>query len=307
VTLLVSDNPWQDGGDAVTVTPDDAGWRWTGIRLLRLSGGVPRSVGTGDSEVFVLPLSGSLRVDVAAVGGPTEATFELTGRDSVFARVTDFAYAGRDSVLTLKTVSGAEVAIPSARCSARLPATYGPAENVPAEVRGAGAATRQVTNFGVPGVWDHAEKLMCCEVITPPGNWSSHPPHKHDASEPCDVANEEIYFYRIAGQDQVTPSRAGFGFHRTYTSTEHARAGLAQLDELVAVHDGDIVLVPHGYHGPCVAAPGYPMYYLNILAGPGRRRSMAFCDDPEHHWIRDSWGGMPLDTRCPVTSAAGRS
>jgi 5-deoxy-glucuronate isomerase len=220
--------------------------------------------------------------------------------------VSDFAYAGRDSVVTIASGRPAEVAIPSARCSVRRPAAYGPAEQVPVEVRGAGSSTRQVTNFGVPRVWDDAERLMCCELITPPGNWSSYPPHKHDPTAPCEVVNEEIYYYRIAGADQVTPDPTGFGFHRTYTGAEHAAAGLDAVDELLEVRDGDVVLVPHGYHGPCTAADGYPMYYLNVLAGPGDRRSMAFCDDPAHHWIRDSWERIAPDPRCPVTSASGR-
>lgn len=286
--------------DAVTITPDTAGWEYCGLRILRLPPGEDVSLPTGGSEVFVLPLAGSLSVEVA-----DEARFVLAGRTSVFTRVTDFAYAGRDSRLTLRSEAGAEVAIPSARCSNRLEARYGPAEKVPVEIRGAGPATRQVTNFGVPGVWDHAERLIGCELLTPPGNWSSYPPHKHDRSAPCRVVDEEIYYYRIAGRDQVTPGRDGFGVHRTYTGPEHAAVGLAPLDESIEVRDGDVVLVPHGYHGPCVAAPGYPMYYLNVLAGPGAERSMAFCDDPAHTWLRDAWADEPLDPRCPMTSAAG--
>ena len=71
----------------------------------------------------------------------------------------------------------------------------------------------------------------------------------------------------------------------------------------VAVVDGDVFVIPRGYHGPCVAAPGYPLYYLNVLAGPGGERSMAFCDDPTHHWVRESWEGMPTDPRVPMTGA----
>ena len=288
------------------VTPESAGWAYTGLRVLRLEPGVEQVVATGPAEVFVLPLAGGVRVSVAGPDGVEEAAFDLVGRTSVFTAVTDFAYAGRDSTLRLTSAAGAELAIPSARCTTRLPARYGPADAVPVEVRGAGPATRQVTNFGAPGVWDHAEKLVCCELITPPGNWSSYPPHKHDATDPCEVVNEEIYLYRVAGADQVTPDPRGFGWHRTYTGPEHAAAGLDALDESIVVHDGDVVLVPYGYHGPCVAAPGYPLYYLNVLAGPGEDRSMAFCDDPAHAWIRDSWADLPLDPRCPVTSAAGR-
>lgn len=283
------------------ITTEDARWIYAGLRIVSLVAGVPTAIDTGDSEVFVLPLSGSLRVEVAGADA-----FELAGRESVFTRVSDFAYVGRDSQMTLSSPEGAEVAIPAARCATRRTPAYGAAGDVAVEVRGAGPATRQVTNFGVPGQWDHAERLMCCELITPPGNWSSYPPHKHDPTQPCRTVNEEIYYYRIAGPDQVTPSRVGFGLHRMYTGPEHTQAGLDGLDECYEVRDGDVVLVPHGYHGPCIAAPGYPMYYLNVLAGPGPERSMAFCDDAAHAWIRDSWTQMRPDPRCPVTTAAGR-
>jgi len=289
-------------GDVVTITPEGAGWTYCGLRVVELTPGVPREVRTGDSEVFVLPQSGSCEVAVAG-----EETFALQGRQSVFARITDFAYVGRDSTFTLSSPGGAVVAIASAVCERKLSARYGPAEQVPVELRGAGPATRQVTNFGVPGVWEHADRLICVEVITPPGNWSSYPAHKHDASEPCPLAIEEIYYYRIAGPDQVTPSRQGFGLHRTYTGAEHDAAGLAPLDEYLEVRDHDVVLIPYGYHGPCVAAPGYPMYYLNVMAGPMLERAWAFCDDPVHAWVRSSWDGEPTDPRLPLTSAAGRT
>jgi 5-deoxy-glucuronate isomerase len=177
---------------------------------------------------------------------------------------------------------------------------------VPVELRGAGQASRQVNNFGIPGVWDHAEKLIGVEVLTPPGNWSSYPAHKHDASEPCPLVIEEIYCYRIAGPDQVTPDRQGFGLHRTYTGPEHDRAGLAPIDLFAEVRDLDVVLVPHGYHGPCVAAPGYPMYYLNVMAGPAAERAWAFCDDPAHAWIRTSWADQAIDSRLSSNPAGSR-
>ncbi len=295
-------------GDVVRLTPADAGWTYCGLQVLELGPGRPRTVLTGDSEVFVLPLAGGLQLQVRAAGehGEPEARFQLDGRESVFTRVTDFAYAGRDCELTLTSAAGATVAIPSAVCRTRLPARYGPADQVPVETRGAGPASRQVTNFGVPGVWEHAENLICCELITPDGNWSSYPSHKHDATQPCPVVNEEIYYYRIAGPDQVTPSRQGYGQHRTYTTAEHEAAGLAPLDEAIEVRDHDVVLIPHGYHGPCMAAPGYPMYYLNVMAGPAER-VMQFCDDPDHTWLRGAWAQLPVDPRCPVTTAAGRT
>ncbi|MEI2812007.1 MAG: 5-deoxy-glucuronate isomerase [Nocardioides sp.] len=293
-------------GLLVDLTPQDAGWEWCGLRVLRLAPGEPTRVRTGESEMFVLPLSGGLSVEVRDGADVVVGSFELTGRDSVFTRVSDFVYVGRDHVAVLTSVTAAEVALPAARCTTALPPVYGAAEDVPVEVRGAGQASRQVTNFGVPGVWDHAEKIICCELITPDGNWSSYPPHKHDASEPCEVINEEIYYYRIAGPDQVTPSREGMGYHRTYTGPEHDAVGLRPLDETLEVRDHDTVVVPHGYHGPCTAAPGYSMYYLNVMAGPAADRRLAFCDDPVHGWVRGSWETQQIDPRCPVTSAEGR-
>ena len=287
-----------DPEDVVRLEPAGAGWEWCGLRVLRLQPGERYRLTTGEFELFVLPLAGSLQVAFARSGSQdVEAEFRLRGRPSVFASVTDFAYAGRDTDLALTSDAGAEVALPMARCSRRLPPKYGSADGVPVEVRGAGTASRQVNNFGVPGVWDHAEKVIGVEVITPPGNWSSYPPHKHDASAPCPVVNEEIYLYRIAGPDQVTPSRQGFGIHRQYTGPEHETAGLEAVDDQFEVRDLDVVLVPHGYHGPCIAAPGYPMYYLNVMAGPGADRAMAFCDDPAHAWVRDSWSAQEIDPR----------
>jgi 5-deoxy-glucuronate isomerase len=273
--------------------PKDAGWRYTGLRVLTIAAGASRTIRTGEFEAFALPLRGGCEVSVDG------EAFTLRGRDSVFTRVTDFAYLPRDAEVTLASDGGCELALPMARCTRRLDPRYGPADEVPVEVRGSGNATRQVTNFGVPGVWDHADKLSACELITPDGNWSSYPPHKHDEASECEVINEEIYYFRIAGRDGVTPARDGFGLHRTYTAD-------GEIDEDVAVRDGDVFLIPRGYHGPCVAAPGYPMYYLNVLAGPADERSMAFCDDPAHTWVRDSWAGQTEDPRCPVTSAEGR-
>ena len=282
-----------DGTDPIALTPDAAGWSFTGLRVLSLAPGVERSIATGGAEACLLPLSAT-----GLVVGCDGDRFSLAGRSSVFARVTDFAYVPRDATVTLMSATGGEVAVASARCERRLAPRYGPAEDVAVEIRGAGPASRQVTNFMSPEVWEHAEKLMCVELLTPDGNWSSYPPHRHDDSPECPVNNEEIYYFRIGRAGTTDFSTTGFGLHRTYTPD-------LSIDESVVVGDGDVFLVPRGYHGPCIAAPGYTMYYLNVLAGPGRARSMAFCDDPTHHWVRDSWNAMATDPRVPMTSHEG--
>jgi 5-deoxy-glucuronate isomerase len=281
------------GDDPLLVTPESAGWDRCGLRVVRLSPGSARVLASGGEELAVLPLSG---------GGCTVEVegrrFELMGRESVFARIADWAYVPIDAELRLSSAAGCELALASARATRRFDPAYVEAEAVPVELRGAGQATRQLANFMVPEVFDGADKLICCEVLTPDGNWSSYPPHKHDASPECEVDNEEIYYFRVGRIGGVAYSDDGYAVHRTYTDDR-------SIDETVIVRDGDTFLVPAGYHGPCVAAPGYPLYYLNVMASDAGPRKLAFTDDPSQHWIRATWDGMALDPRLPMTSAAG--
>jgi 5-deoxy-glucuronate isomerase len=128
------------------------------------------------------------------------------------------------------------------------------------------------------------------EVLTPDGNWSSYPPHKHDEHSVTEVPLEEIYYFRIQG-------RGGFGLHRTYTTDR-------SIDATVTVRDGDIFLTPRGYHGPCVAAPGHTMYYLNVMAGPVER-AWRICMDPTHEWLTGFLEELGPDPRCPLVTAEG--
>lgn len=285
-------------GRSVSLTAEAAGWTSCGIEVVELAPGERQRLVLDGVEAAILPLSAQ---DVSVtIGGEA---MHLDGRASVFARVTDFAYAPLGATVTLSSPGGGAVAVPTARCSTRLVPRYGPADGVVIEIRGAGPATRQVTNFMSPESWPHADKLMCVELLTPDGNWSSYPPHRHDDSPECPVNNEEIYYFRIGTAGTTRYSTDGFGLHRTYTPPNPD--GTVDIDEHVTVRDGDVFCIPRGYHGPCVAAPGYTMYYLNVLAGPGGERSMAFCDDPTHHWVRDAWAGMAADPRCPMTTKDG--
>jgi 5-deoxy-glucuronate isomerase len=280
------------GADELAITPESAGWTYCGLRIVRLSAGESRSLATGDEELAVLPLSGSV---TAVVDG---RAFELAGRTSVFERVSDWAYAPIDSELRLVSGDGAEVALASARAERRFEPAYVPAAEVPVELRGAGQATRQLNNFLAPDAFGRVDRLIAVEVLTPDGNWSSYPPHKHDDTPGSLAKNEEIYYFRVGKVGTTATSSEGFALHRTYTAD-------GSIDETVIVRDGDAFLVPRGYHGPCVAAPGYPLYYLNVMAGPNPKRTMAIVDDPPYAWVRASWDGMPADPRCPLTTAHG--
>jgi 5-deoxy-glucuronate isomerase len=272
-----------DGPDPVAITPEEAGWGFSALRVIALSPGGNRTITLEGFEAAVLPLSGSCRVEVGS------NSFELHGRQDVFSRVTDFAYLPAGSEALITSSSGGEFALPSARATRTLEPAYVPAGAVAVEVRGGGVATRQINNFMSADAFE-AEKLIAVEVLTPEGNWSSFPPHKHDENTETEVPLEEIYYFRIRGD-------AGFGLHRTYTLD-------GEIDVTVTVRDGDVFLIPRGYHGPCVAMPGHPMYYLNVMAGPAER-AWRVCLDPAHEWLAEFLETAGPDPRCPMTTADG--
>ena len=274
-----------DGAWSLVVTPEQAGWAYCGLRVLELAPGATHSFATGPDELLVMPMEG---------GGVVECEsrrFELAGRDGVFTGVSDFAYVPRDAEVRVSSDGGARFILPSALAGSRLDPAYGPAEGVPLELRGAGQASRQVNNVCTPASFP-ADKMIVVEVLTPGGNWSSYPPHKHDEQRDDEAELEEIYYFEVNGH-------GGLGYQRVYSSGPDR-----QIDLLAEVGSGDVVLVPYGYHGPSMAAPGYDMYYLNVMAGPAER-AWRFCDDPAHAWVRGTWEGEAIDSRLPMTGAGG--
>lgn len=284
----------RDGWESVVDKTID-GWKYTGIRVAELNEtSVPLEATA--VERIIVPLSGSFTVAYQLADDPGSHTQVLAGRKSVFHGPTDVLYlpTGTDA-----EISGTgRVAVAEAPTDKLFPAAYIPAEGVPVELRGAGRSSRQVHNFGTPQALA-ADRLIVCEVITPAENWSSYPPHKHDEHIPGHESHlEEIYYFETATAKGLDAPAAAepFGYMRTYASA----AG--PIDTLEEVHSGDIALVPHGWHGPCVAAPGYDLYYLNVMAGPDPDRVWQISDDPAHAWIRETWNGQEIDPRLPYTA-----
>jgi 5-deoxy-glucuronate isomerase len=255
-SLLVHPNP--DGG--VLVTPDSAGWGYVGFEVVRLDGSsVERE--TGERECCVVVVSGSCAID------SQYGTWDnLGGREDPWSGLPDAAYLPPD---TRFSVTGdAEIGLcfapaPSGGAAARVL----PGDELEPELRGYGSHERTVHPILMGD--READSLLVCEVLTPAGHWSSYPPHKHDRDAlPEESFLEETYYHRL------NPSR-GFALQRVYTDER-------DLDETVAVGDGDTVLVPRGYH-TVSAPPGYELYYLNVMAGP--TRTWAIQNDPNHEWM----------------------
>jgi 5-deoxy-glucuronate isomerase len=280
-----------EGPFSLVVTPKSAGWEHSSLRVLELPAGGTARFPTGEEETVVLPLSGACTVECDG------ETFALAGRRSVFTRVPDFAYVPRDAEVVVSSAEGGRFALCGARATRRLPARYGPAEGVGVELRGAGQASRQVNNFCTPETFE-ADKLIAVEVLTPAANWSSYPPHKHDEERPGEARLEEVYYFEVADGPDGTP---GMGYQRVYASRPDQ-----EIDVCAEVRTGDVVLIPYGWHGPAMATPGYDLYYLNVMAGPGAERAWLICDDPAHAWIRGTWEGQAIDPRLPLTTTNER-
>lgn len=291
--LLVRAGAAASGGYVLDLTPERAGWRYSGLKVLELAAGGSHALGTGQDEMLVLPLAGGCTVEAAG------QTYELAGRPDVFSALTDHLYVPPGEDVVVRSAAGGRFALATARVDGpgpALPVTYRPRDAVRVELRGAGRCSRQVNNYAL-GNDLATRRLLVCEVLTPGGNWSSYPPHKHDEHSDVERELEEIYLFEV----RPGPAGPGFAFHRTYGTADRP------LELTAEVRSGDVVLVPHGYHGPSMAAPGYDLHYLNVMAGPVEDGTWLMTDDPEHAWIRQTWADEPVDPRLPLHAPAERT
>lgn len=258
------------------ITPASAGWRYLSFRVERLPAGAEATLGSDQEELAAVVLSGS--ATVGADGG----AWDVEGRPDVLAGPPWAVYLPAGRRARIRATADLELGVAGALSDrAGEPRLIRPGD-VAVEIRGAGNATRQIHHI-IPTEFP-AHRLLVVEVITPAGNWSSYPPHKHDEDRlPEEAELEEVYYFRIRPPE-------GFAFQRVY-SPRHG------VDVSEAVRDGDLMLVPYGYH--VSGAPhGFDLYYLNGLAGD--RRSMAAVDDPDLAYLRATWEGMEQDPRLPL-------
>ncbi|GJD47782.1 5-deoxy-glucuronate isomerase [Methylobacterium crusticola] len=259
--LLVK--PRAGTGRVVDVTPASAGWSHVGFAVHELAAGDREAGHFAERETCLVLVSG---IGFVAVDG--RALARVGERRSPFEGPPDSVYvpAGASWTFVAETAVTLAVCTAPGRPGARPARRIDPGA-VTDEIRGEGSNLRTVRNILPEGA--EADSLLVVEVITPAGHSSSYPPHKHDRDAlPAESLLEETYYFR------VNPKQ-GFAFQRIYTDDR-------SLDEAVAVEDGDVTLVPRGYH-PCAAIHGYDLYYLNVMAGP--RRTWKFHNAAEHAWL----------------------
>ncbi|AZN29471.1 5-deoxy-glucuronate isomerase [Flaviflexus salsibiostraticola] len=276
-----------EGPFDTVVTAARAGWEFCSLRIAALAEGETVEVDTGVTELLVLPLSGAATVIVDGV------SYELAGRESVFSDITDYLFIPRGKSFRLTATRSGRFALPAAVASKDLPVRHCPRTDVKTGIRGSGIMTRQVNNYALGNAVE-TSRLLVCEVLTPGGNWSSYPPHKHDEHSEVERELEEIYYFEVR-EGGPGGSTEGFGLQRVYSSAK-------SIDVCAEVRSGDTVLVPWGYHGPSVAAPGHDLYYLNVMGGPAEDATWLMTDDPCHTWQRETWHEGDIDPRVPFTA-----
>ena len=282
--------PWE-----AVVDESLPGWKYTGMRLADAKDSPRFEIAPDTKERVIYMLSGESTEVTYSTAGSSE-TVVLEGRQSVFHGAADYLYLPIQSDISFTT--NGRVMVVEAVASVAKPVNLRKASDVPLLLRGAGKSTRQIHDFGGVEHLD-ADRMVAVEVIAPSGNWSGVPPHKHDTYIPGVESNlEEVYYFELAPDRAYSPSGPTnpVAYFKTYSSDERA------MDELFEIRNGDIVLVPYGYHGPAAAMPGYDLYFMNVMAGPDPDRSWNVTNDPHHEWIRDTWDSEEKDPRLPYTA-----
>lgn len=282
--------PWE-----AVVDESLPGWKYTGMRLADAADGPTFSIAPDGKERVLYMLQGESTEVTYTVEGSTE-TVTLSGRKSVFHGAVDYLYLPIETDISFTT--NGRVMVVEAVAKVSKPVNLRKAADVPLLLRGAGKSTRQIHDFGGVEHLD-ADRMIAVEVIAPSGNWSGVPPHKHDTYIPGVESNlEEVYYFELAPDRAYQPQgdTNPVAYFRTYSSDERV------MDELFEIRNGDIVLVPFGYHGPAAAMPGYDLYFMNVMAGPDPDRSWNAVDDPHHAWIRGTWDSEEKDPRLPYSA-----
>ena len=266
--------PSDKAGALVSVTREQAGWQTINFSVRRLLRGQYWQGNTGSEEAVLVALGGKFSVDWG------EGPKTIGNRPDVFSGYPYAIYLPAHTAFEISAGTNCEFADCRAASEAKLAPKVITPRDVRLEIRGGGNATRQILDIIRPEF--PADRLLICEVYTPSGNWSSYPPHKHDVHNmPVEADLDETYYYRIDRPE-------GYAFQRLYDAAE-------TRDDTLKVADGDLVLIKDGYH-PVVAAYGYNVYYLNVLAGSAR--SFAASDDPRYAHLRKTWPAP--DPRVPL-------
>lgn len=250
----------------IDVTPENANWDYLSYRIVNLKAGESYTHNTDNTEIALVPLSGKGTLSVG------EETFTIA-RKGVFEELPHVLYVPPQHTVEVTADADFEFAVGGAPAEGKYPLRLFKPDEIKQEVRGGGAATRQVNHILAHPM--PAERLILFEVYVPGGAWSGYPPHCHDRYGDSGYL-EETYYFRMMPEN-------GFGFHRNYRVDE-------DFDETFLLGHTDLVLVTKGFHST-TAAPGSNIYFLNYLAGEllDDERGTPPYDDPRYAHLKGAW------------------
>jgi len=254
-------------GTLLDATPESVGWRYVSTSVVALAAGDRHVSDTGPNEVAVVPLAGTARFEFAG------ETHTITRRD-VFTDLPHVAYLPPRTAYTITAIDAFEFATGGVAAEGVHPARLIAPDELQTSVRGGANVSRGVT--GTLDLSLPAEHLLAFEIVTPSGNWSSWPPHRHDGTNGSSC-QEETYYFRLQPSD-------GFAYQRIYSPE-------TGLDLSIPARDGDLILVHEGYH-TVASAPGTNTYYLNFMGGEVRPVTQFI--DPAYAWVAQDWAGRPV-------------
>ena len=204
-------------------------------RVILKPGEAPIRIETGDRETGFIGLKGT-------------ATATVEGTPFTIERY-DALYVPRDAAVSIAPgPGGCDLAEISAPVSKRHPVQFVRFEEVQANpglhFNAGGPSSKRDLNVLI-GKNVEAGRIMAGVTFSEHGNWTSWPPHEHAAML------EEAYLYI----DMPAPA---FGIQLVYTNPREPEVA-------TIVREGDVVMMPQGYH-PNVAAPGGSINFLWMMA-----------------------------------------
>ncbi|MCS7069300.1 MAG: 5-deoxy-glucuronate isomerase [Meiothermus sp.] len=235
---------------------------------LNLEAGQSYTGHTGEREVLLIALSGLAEIEVGS-----RLFTQVGGRINVFAGNPHSVYLPRAHSYTVRALTRFEAALPSAPSELEIEPYEIRPEQVNTGKWGTLNFTRSFREILVEPDGRPASRLIVGETITPSGNWSTYPPHKHEVALGSEAFHEEMYYFRINSPE-------GWGLSRHY-SPERG------YDQTYVVKDETLLSIPHGFH-TYVSVPGYTSYYLWFLAGDGRKQGVRL--DPDLAWVQKTVG-----------------
>jgi 5-deoxy-glucuronate isomerase len=222
-----------------------------GVAALRLEAGQTFDFDTGAHEFALVRVHGNCEVSLAsgltAPFGPRRDPFQ-------------------DLPFGLMVSRGERVKL-TARASSLIGAGRAPAERAmpPTLIT---PDTAIVATRGV-GNWQRTVRLVCWsdntqgnqliagETLTPSGNWSTIPPHRHEFDVPgSEVPYEEAYFFQFSKPQ-------GYGLIWQFDDA-------GEMDQAFSLRNDDLAYMGGGYH-PTACGPGADLYHLTFIAGPQRK------------------------------------